>query len=192
MPPGAVSAAPSAGRGRASRLRSQRGALLQRILRRRHSGDFVDVAAPIVGDPFADLDATLKEARTQFCAVDSEPLPIAIGRPINDVALGVNTAVFVILDASLSHKQEDTTDNHAASSRADARLPPRGRSRVGLVGPSLSSPHGIERSYRRRGWTPAPQPPLPSFDRRPPIPWRHMLRGTVGAGSGVWPTRRAV
>jgi hypothetical protein len=75
---------------------------------RAHRGDFVDLAAPIIGDPLANLGPMVEVARPHPRAIEAKPLPIPVGRAVDHIALGVNRTVFMVFDVSLSHAPKDS------------------------------------------------------------------------------------
>ena len=96
----------------ASRALRQCGAARPSLGRRfghAHRGDFVDLAAAIIGDPLANLGSVVEVARSHPCAIEPKPFPIPVGRAVNHITLGVNGAVFVVFDVSLSHALKDST-----------------------------------------------------------------------------------
>ena len=82
---------------------------LGRRFGRAHRGDFVDLAATIIGDPLANLISMVEIARSHPCAIEPKPFPIAVGRAVDHITLGVNGAIFVVFDVSLSHALKDST-----------------------------------------------------------------------------------
>jgi hypothetical protein len=103
---------------------------------RAHRGDFVDLAAAIIGDPLANLGSMVEGARAHPRAIEPKPFPIPIRLPVDHITLGMNRAVFVVFDVSLSHILKDSTPpTHSLAVRCLGRCNPPAARGVGFLPP---------------------------------------------------------